>query len=560
MQNTMREIPFKGSRKLRKYHKARVAKFDVEMKANTTWEETRQKWIDAGSPKDHPLQDAMVKAANKRTEVLNRSKEKLKDLARKIDEGEMERYVAALKDWRYSDANAYKPSEHLSPSGKYKLVITSHPTGPGTWSFTKGVVSKDGEIIGEVRRNYSSFPFTWMEDHINGHDYLVAGEDYQGQTFIELDTGRRRDFLPDAASEGFGFCWADYRLLGDGKTLLVDGCYWACPYELKFFNVSDPMNGWPEIELPCNLDYLDPGKSEIKVEGDDILWLETDYRYKPTGELWYDIERKWESLHREVRKAQVQEASQEVIDAAEAAQEKHEEFYGEEDPDEDLDEWEQVVNRRIRLTIEDGEFVVAEDWKSEWQQEKARRYEEYQAKSNAERQQWRDNDALYQHLLRQRDVHCGYMYPSQHDRWKGDTNPAYFRITVRDEEETTTRTATVQWGVANGDVTLELWVRGKGNTNGPSFPRTPEGVDDAWAAAMGHVTEGSWERPSPFDEARNYIMRSLSRCQADETEVSEDLVDGTLMMINRCSFEDKERLYDDPEVWDLLAENGRILP
>jgi len=41
MQNTMREIPFKGSRKLRKYHKARVAKFDVEMKANTTWEEMR---------------------------------------------------------------------------------------------------------------------------------------------------------------------------------------------------------------------------------------------------------------------------------------------------------------------------------------------------------------------------------------------------------------------------------------------------------------------------------------------------------------------------------------
>jgi len=109
-------------------------------------------------------------------------------------------------------------------------------------------------------------------------------------------------------------------------------------------------------------------------------------------------------------------------------------------------------------------------------------------------------------------------------------------------------------------VTLELWVRGKGNTNGPSFPRTPEGVDDAWAAAMGHVTEGSWERPSPFDEARNYIMRSLSRCQADETEVSEDLKDGIFYMINRrCPSDEKERLFDDQEVWDLL-QWGQVLP
>jgi hypothetical protein len=92
-----------------------------------------------------------------------------------------------------------------------------------------------------VRRNYSAFPFTWCEDHPTGHDYLVCGEDYQGQTIIELDTGRRADYLPAQAEQGTGFCWAQHYLAPSKEVLIVDGCYWACPYELVAFDFSRPL-------------------------------------------------------------------------------------------------------------------------------------------------------------------------------------------------------------------------------------------------------------------------------------------------------------------------------
>lgn len=139
----------------------------------------------------------------------------------------------------------------VSPSGKYKLAITSIATKPGCWNHTIGTVHNvaTGSQLAEVKRNYSSFPFSWVEGHANGHDYLVCGENYQGQTVIELDTGNRKDSLPDSAKLGHGFCWAVHEYNADQKLLVVDGCFWGGPYEYKFYDFSDPMNGWEEIEV-----------------------------------------------------------------------------------------------------------------------------------------------------------------------------------------------------------------------------------------------------------------------------------------------------------------------
>jgi hypothetical protein len=143
---------------------------------------------------------------------------------------------------------SHPPHEELSPSGRYRLVVTSYGTKPGSWN---GEVfrTSDGVKVADVKRNYSSFSNLFMEDHIDGHDYLICGEDYQGQTFCQLDTGEVKPLIPNDAFEGFGFCWASYELMADGKTLLVNGCYWACPYEFRLYDVSDPMNGWPLLEV-----------------------------------------------------------------------------------------------------------------------------------------------------------------------------------------------------------------------------------------------------------------------------------------------------------------------
>lgn len=140
--------------------------------------------------------------------------------------------------------------EHLSPSGKYKLMTSNFSTKEGSWSYSQGKVFRLGsdEPIAVVQRNYSAFPFTFIEDHPNGHVYLIAGENYQGQTVIELDTGKRRDHLPQDAKTGHGFCWTESRFDPGTSLLAVCGCIWAFPYEFRFYDFSDPMTGWPELE------------------------------------------------------------------------------------------------------------------------------------------------------------------------------------------------------------------------------------------------------------------------------------------------------------------------
>ncbi len=161
-------------------------------------------------------------------------------------------YYKMAKDRHFVPENAVleRRQEYFSASGQYKLVVTPFTTGQGTWDYTQGLVYRQGsdQPIADVRNNYRHFPYLFVEDHPNGHPYLVCGEDYQGQTVIELDTGARRDFLPKEAAKGHGFCWASYEYNRENQLLVVEGCYWACPYEYRFYDFSDPMGvGWPEL-------------------------------------------------------------------------------------------------------------------------------------------------------------------------------------------------------------------------------------------------------------------------------------------------------------------------
>lgn len=155
------------------------------------------------------------------------------------------------------NADLSKRKEHLSPSGKYKLVVTPYATKKGCWNYTQGLIYRVGEDtpIAEIQRNYAAFPFLFIEDHQNGHSYLIGGENYQGQTVVELDTGKVVNNLSHGADKGHGFCWASYRYEAAAQVLVVDGCYWACPYQFKLFDFSDPMGkGWPEIGADVCID------------------------------------------------------------------------------------------------------------------------------------------------------------------------------------------------------------------------------------------------------------------------------------------------------------------
>lgn len=125
--------------------------------------------------------------------------------------------------------------------GLYVLKITPFKTGKNTWNYTRGEIFLDDISIAVVDRNYSSFPFEFVK-HPNGHDYIVCGEDYQGQTIIELDTRKRKDTMSTGSEDGNGFCWASIEFINDKISLSVIGCEWGGEYEEKIIDFSDPFN------------------------------------------------------------------------------------------------------------------------------------------------------------------------------------------------------------------------------------------------------------------------------------------------------------------------------
>lgn len=174
------------------------------------------------------------------------------------------------------NANLAGREEHPSPSGRYKLVLTPYGTTPGSWSYTQGLVYDGEKLLCELRHNYHNMAFAWIEGHADGQDYLMAQEDYQGQSLVQLATGITLNHLPLAAKKGHGFCWASISYNVQQRMLVVDGCIWACPYETRFYDFSLPMSGWPEIGEGLYIDA--EGKSPTFAEDGTITCYETRER------------------------------------------------------------------------------------------------------------------------------------------------------------------------------------------------------------------------------------------------------------------------------------------
>lgn len=132
----------------------------------------------------------------------------------------------------------------LSPSKQFCLEATKYLLKEPNWGLTKVEIynQKTRERLFDLFINDSSFFHEWVTS--NKVDYLVCAEDiFGGQTIVDLTNCRIMGYSPN---DGDGFIWTEFHLSPDGKTLATVGCYWGCPYVVKFFDFTNPMN------LPLN--------------------------------------------------------------------------------------------------------------------------------------------------------------------------------------------------------------------------------------------------------------------------------------------------------------------
>mgnify|MGYP001569417643 CR=1 FL=1 len=143
----------------------------------------------------------------------------------------------------FIEENKVDTKSFYSESKKYRIEISQYKTKEGCWNYSGAeIFNEKSEKIETVYRNHASFYYTFIEDHGNGHDYILCGENYQGQTVIELDTGIRKDYLPDSASKGVAFCHTTYKYSEDKTKLIANGCFWGGPYENFVYDFSNPLD------------------------------------------------------------------------------------------------------------------------------------------------------------------------------------------------------------------------------------------------------------------------------------------------------------------------------
>lgn len=105
------------------------------------------------------------------------------------------------------------------------------------------VKDSSGKTLQEIKSIDSHF-FAHLFRHANGKDYLVYNIDLYGYSVMELPTGQSADYVPFLSFEGGGetFIWCDKFYSPVNNLLVVDGCYWACPWHLEFYDFSNPLS------------------------------------------------------------------------------------------------------------------------------------------------------------------------------------------------------------------------------------------------------------------------------------------------------------------------------
>ena len=337
-----------------------------------------------------------------------------------------------------------KRKEELSPSGRFKLDIRYYKTRAGAWDYSRGIVKRmsDGAEICDIKRNYSTFHHSFVTKA--DQEWLITGRSYMSQTIVNLDTGE--EFEPKGTHfDGYGFCWAQHYLSPDGNTLVVNGCHWACPYEFKFFDFSDPSKGWPELPLvkreefekyKDNLEdaehtYIYQDEEEPKFNDDGtITAYETTSVFIPNGKREDDI-------------------SEEECDAI-----------GDEAYDDEFN-WRREVEVIYTLRRVGDVLVIEDVWQSIWKQEQTRKREEWEAQDKAQKLEWMSTDPIYialeKLLQNDPDLEFGDLWwcgSSVKARKEGEKNTWFFYPYIRSKHEK--KSAQLRWGTVEGPIDVEL--------------------------------------------------------------------------------------------------------
>jgi len=287
----------------------------------------------------------------------------------------------------------------VSSSGRFKLMIRHYGTKLDCWDYSRGTVVRisDGAEMCDIKRNYGNFAFSFAIKPTKKYhptrrlvtyvdeEWLIAGRSYMGQTIVNLDMGTLYE-SPGNQYDPCAFCWSDHKLSPDGNTLMVDGCHWACPYEYRFYDFTDPSKGWPELEIsPDKYLEADGRQPPIWKKDGTFECYEVREMYKPLNKEWDYI--------------------------------TEEELGGiSDEQSDDKSNFENVVVVRTVLRRNGNKMEVIEKWVSEDEQKRRDENEEANRKHNEFVKNFKASDGIY---LTMNKYIARHFLPADYGDWWG---------------------------------------------------------------------------------------------------------------------------------------------
>ena len=125
-----------------------------------------------------------------------------------------------------------------------------------------------GELIKEIKSIDGHF-CAQLINHSGGGQYLIYNIDLYGYSVMDMSTYEAVDYIPaHSFAGGETFIWCGKYYCAVNNLLVVDGCYWACPWELEFYDFSQPM----QLPLPKYSDSYQLSENTDVCTDDDITF------------------------------------------------------------------------------------------------------------------------------------------------------------------------------------------------------------------------------------------------------------------------------------------------
>jgi hypothetical protein len=179
----------------------------------------------------------------------------------------------------------YKTNEEIFENNDIK-IITEHYLSEGNMlrqdnaycGYNK-IYNKNNELLHDYFNIYDQSFFCDYIKFSNGFCYIFYREDLYGYSVFDINNKNVFNYYPLATfkEQKETFIGIDIHYNINNNIFAINGCYWACPYDVFLIKIDDPMKEFTDL---INIhEILDPGYEKY----DDIEfvgWENNDIKLK----------------------------------------------------------------------------------------------------------------------------------------------------------------------------------------------------------------------------------------------------------------------------------------